>query len=241
MRFGQQFKWISASICAQFSRRPRGERPRGMAQHTRVKICGITDPDDARMALRAGAHALGLVFYPPSSRALSIDQARMIAEATGPFATLVGLFVDATEREIRAVLEQVPLQLLQFHGNESAEQCQLYSRPYIKAIRMRPELDVEAAMAAHPAASGFLLDAYRKGVPGGTGETFDWDRVPRDSARPIVLAGGLTPDNVARAVAETRPYGVDVSGGVERAPGRKDHSKTLQFIRNATNGDHIEQ
>ncbi|WP_347329556.1 phosphoribosylanthranilate isomerase [Marinimicrobium locisalis] len=204
----------------------------------RVKICGITRPEDARLALRAGAHALGLVFYPPSSRAVSVEEAKAVAGAVGPFGTLVGLFVNATAEEIESVLSQVPLQLLQFHGDEPAEHCERYGLPYIKALRMRPELDVSAVMAEYPNASGFLLDAYRKGVPGGTGETFDWQRVPKASSRPVILAGGLTPDNVARAAAATQPYGVDVSGGVEAAPGVKDARKLNQFIANAINGEH---
>lgn len=216
----------------------------GKALKTRIKICGITHPDDALMALEAGAHALGLVFYPPSPRAVTLAQAKSVAEATGPFATLVGLFVNAADHDIEQVLDQAPLQLLQFHGDERAEQCERFGLPYIKAIRMRDDLDLPAVMAEHPKASGFLLDAYRKGVPGGTGERFDWRRVPRDAGRPIVLAGGLTPDNIATAVATTQPYAVDVSGGVERAPGRKDANKVNQFIQNihnATNGDQGDQ
>lgn len=207
---------------------------------TRIKICGITQPEDALTVLRAGAHALGLVFYPKSPRSVTLAQARDVADAAGPFATLVGLFVDASDQEIENTLEQVPLQLLQFHGNESADQCSKFGRPYIKAIRMRPDLDLTQAMAAHPNASGFLLDAYQKGVPGGTGQTFDWQRVPQNSERPVILAGGLTPENIVDAIAATRPYAVDVSGGVEREPGRKDAVKVRQFIQNihnATNGD----
>lgn len=209
-----------------------------MNQDLRIKICGITRPEDARLALRAGAHALGLVFYPPSSRAVTVEQARAVAESVGPFATLVGLFVNATVKDIESVLSQVPLQLLQFHGDESAEHCERYGLPYIKALRMRPELNVAAVMAEHPNASGFLLDAYRQGVPGGTGDTFDWQRFPKACARPVILAGGLTPENVAGAVAQTRPYAVDVSGGVEAEPGIKDARKLNQFIANAINGEH---
>lgn len=208
-----------------------------MSRDIRVKICGITRPEDARLALRAGAHALGLVFYPHSPRVVAIEQASAIAREAGPFTTLVGLFVNASPETINTVLEQVPLQLLQFHGDETSSECTRYGRPYIKALRMRPELDVSAAMAAHPHASGFLLDAYRKGIPGGTGETFDWERVPRNPDRPIILAGGLSPDNVRQAIAATRPYGVDVSGGVEASPGLKDAVKVNQFIFNALNGD----
>lgn len=211
-----------------------------MSRDIRVKICGITSAQDARLALRAGAHALGLVFYPSSPRAVDVAQAQAIAREVGPFATLVGLFVNAQPAAIETVLEAVPLQLLQFHGDESARECLRYRRPYIKALRMRPELDVKAAMAEHPHASGFLLDAYRKGVPGGTGETFDWARVPHNPTRPVILAGGLTPDNVCGGIAATQPYGVDVSGGVEAAPGRKDADKVNQFIFNALNGDQSE-
>lgn len=185
------------------------------------------------MAEAAGADALGLNFYPPSSRALNLDQAQALARVVGPFTTLVGLFVDAARKDVERVLARVPLQLLQFHGEESAEDCEAFGRPYIKAIRMRPELDLRAAMAAHPKAAGFLLDAYRKGQPGGTGETFDWDRVPRKSDKPIILAGGLTPDNVGAALRIVRPYALDVSGGVETAPGCKDPIKVKQFIDKA--------
>lgn len=202
----------------------------------RVKICGITQSEDATQAVTAGADALGLVFYQRSPRAIDIETARAISAVAGPFVTLVGLFVDAEPERVASVLAEVPLQLLQFHGDESPAYCEAFERPYIKAIRMRPDVDLEALMAAHPKAQGFLLDAYRPGVPGGTGETFDWQRVPRDSKRPIVLAGGLTPDNVAEAVAQTQPYAVDVSGGVEASAGRKDTYKVRQFVHNAKLG-----
>jgi phosphoribosylanthranilate isomerase len=199
----------------------------------RVKICGITNVEDARAVVDAGADALGLVFYAASPRAVTVGQAREIALTAGPFTVVTGLFVDADPEFVAAVLAQVPLQLLQFHGNESPAYCESFQRPYMKAIRMRPELDVGAAMAAYPNASGILLDAYRPGVPGGTGEIFDWARVPRSPGKPIILAGGLTPANVADAIKATQVYGVDVSGGVESAPGKKDHGKTTSFINNA--------
>jgi phosphoribosylanthranilate isomerase len=143
----------------------------------RVKICGITSVADAQIAVKAGADAIGLVFYAPSPRAVSIAQAREIAASVGPFVTVVGLFVDADEAFIREVLANVALHVLQFHGDESREFCEQFQRPYMKAIRMRPELDVVLAIAEYPSAVAILLDAYRPGVPGGTGETFDWQRV----------------------------------------------------------------
>lgn len=207
-----------------------------MLARVRVKICGITRSEDAVQAVAAGADALGLVFYERSSRAVDLGGALAISAAAGPFVTLVGLFVDAEPERVASVLAQVPLQLLQFHGDESAAYCEAFERPYIKAIRMRPGVDLDVLMAAHPKAQGFLLDAYRPGLPGGTGETFDWQRVPRNSNRPIVLAGGLTPDNVAEAVAQTQPYAVDVSGGVEASAGQKDAYKVKTFIENAKLG-----
>jgi phosphoribosylanthranilate isomerase len=200
---------------------------------TRVKICGITNIEDAHAVVAAGAHALGLVFYEASPRAVDLEQARAIAYSAGPFISVTALFVNPTAALVGAVVSKAPFQLLQFHGDETAAFCESFQRPYIKAIRMRPDLDVVTAMAAHPHASGFLLDAYRPGVPGGTGETFDWARVPRNSKVPIILAGGLTPENVAEAIRSTGVYGVDVSGGVESAPGKKDHNQIKSFITNA--------
>ena len=199
----------------------------------RIKICGITSVEDAIAVVDAGAEALGLVFYAASSRAVNIEQARAIALAAGPFTVVTGLFVDADPAFVNSVLRQVPLHLLQFHGDEAPTYCESFARPYMKAIRMRPELDVAAAIAEYPTASGILLDAYRPGVPGGTGETFDWVRVPKSSRKPLVLAGGLTPANIADAIQTTQVYGVDVSGGVESAPGKKDHGKITSFINNA--------
>lgn len=199
----------------------------------RVKICGITSVVDAQIAVKAGADAIGLVFYASSPRAVSISQAREIAASVGPFVTVVGLFVNADEVFVREILANVALHVLQFHGDESREFCEQFQRPYMKAIRMRPELDVTQAIAEYPSASAVLLDAYRPGVPGGTGETFDWQRVPVRAVKPIVLAGGLTSENVALAVQSTGVYGVDVSGGVESAPSKKDAHKVEQFIHNA--------
>jgi phosphoribosylanthranilate isomerase len=199
----------------------------------RVKICGITSIDDALIAVDAGADSIGLVFYPPSPRYVSIVAAAKIAQAVGPFVTVVGLFVNADEAEINRVLSHVDLHVLQFHGDESSTFCECFQRPYMKAIRMKPDLDVEQAIKAYPSAAGVLLDAYRKGVPGGTGEIFDWKRVPSGKDLPaIIVAGGLTPANVASAVTATCPYGVDVSGGVESSPGKKNQEKVVSFINN---------
>ena len=197
----------------------------------RVKICGITSVDDALIAMKAGADAIGLVFYEPSPRCVNIEQAEAIARAVGPFVTVVALFVNASSDVIENILKRVLIHVIQFHGDEPAEFCEQFSRPYLKALRMHEDLDVDETMGLFNSASGILLDAYTPGVPGGTGETFDWQRVPKDSGRPIVLAGGLNPENIRRAVTETSIYGVDVSGGVERAPGIKDAQKIASFIR----------
>lgn len=208
----------------------------------RVKICGITRPDDGRHAARAGADAIGLVFYPPSPRYVSPRQAADIVAALPPFVTTVGLFVDAPPEQIAALLEQVPLDMLQFHGDESPEYCAAFLRPWIKALRMRDRVDPRAEADRYGAAGarGLLVDSYVPGVPGGTGERFDWDRLPADPSLPLVLAGGLDPANVAEAVRRVRPWAVDVSGGVEvlgvdgrRQGGIKDPGAVSAFIRAA--------
>ncbi|MDO3386440.1 phosphoribosylanthranilate isomerase [Gilvimarinus sp. SDUM040013] len=203
----------------------------------RVKICGITTVEQGQFAVAAGADAIGLVFYAKSPRCVDLEQARAIALACGPFVTVTGLFVNAAASAIESILAKVPLHLLQFHGDETLSDCERFHRPYIKALRMRPELDLEASIAAYPSAVGILLDAYRPGTPGGTGETFDWQRVPTQPLKPIVLAGGLTPDNVSQAIATTRCNAVDVSGGVELGPGMKDPERVKNFIVNAKRGN----
>lgn len=203
---------------------------------TRIKICGITSVEDALAVANAGADAIGLVFYEPSPRYVSIEQAEKIAKAVGPFVTTVALFVNADKKTIDSVLRQVPIQLLQFHGDESEEFCKQFARPYIKALRMREGVDVNQLINSYGSASGILLDTYTPGTPGGTGETFDWQRVPKNTTIPIVLAGGLTPKNVQTAISQTCVYGVDVSGGVERAPGIKDTIKIREFIQHANVG-----
>lgn len=198
---------------------------------TRVKICGITRPEDAMAAVEAGCDAIGLVFYPPSPRAVTPHQAREIADRIPPFVTVVGLFVNAGREAIAEVLETTRLDLLQFHGDEAPDQCRGHGRPWIKALRMREGLDLERLHETYREASGLLLDTYRKGVPGGTGEAFDWDLIPTGMAGRIVLAGGLDPDNVEQAIRRVRPYAVDVSGGVERDKGIKDRSRIAAFMR----------
>lgn len=200
------------------------------SRRTRVKICGITRIEDALAAVRAGADAIGLVFYPQSPRAVSAQTARAICLALPPFVTTVGLFVDAEADAVDAVLREVPLDTLQFHGAEDADYCARFGRRFLKALRMRDDTDVAALRSEYGAASALLLDTYRPGVPGGTGEVFDWERVPRALAGEIVLAGGLNPANVAAAIATARPYAVDVSGGVESAPGIKDAQRIAAFI-----------
>ncbi|MEJ2591038.1 MAG: phosphoribosylanthranilate isomerase [Candidatus Thiodiazotropha sp.] len=204
---------------------------------TRIKICGITRVEDALEAVRLGADAIGLVFYPPSPRHVGIDQARMIVNRLPPFVTVVGLFVEPAGSEVRQVLEAVPLDLLQFHGDEQASDCSGHGRPWIKAIRMRESVDLAEAEERYAEAAGLLLDTYQAGVPGGTGQTFDWGRIPRETASRIILAGGLNPDNVEQAVRQVRPYAVDVSGGVEAAKGIKDAGKMAAFIAGVKRGD----
>ncbi|MCR8921719.1 phosphoribosylanthranilate isomerase [Dasania sp. GY-MA-18] len=203
-------------------------------QRTRVKICGITSAADAQLAINAGADAIGLVFYAPSPRAVDIAQAQQICRSLPPFVTVVALLVNAEQAFVSELLSKVPVDLLQFHGDEPAAFCQQFGKPYLKAIRMRPELDLNACFNEYAAASAILLDAYRKGVPGGTGESFDWARIPANRPLPIVLAGGLEADNVAAAIAQVAPYAVDVSGGVEASPGRKDGLKIAAFMQAVT-------
>lgn len=197
----------------------------------RSKICGITRVEDALVAAEAGADAIGLVFYDRSPRAVSVQQARAIIAALPPFVTTVGLFVNASRCEIGEILNAVPLDLLQFHGDETSAQCEGHGRPYIKALRVRPGEDIAACCAEYNQASGILVDTYVPGVPGGTGEVFDWSLVPADLGKPVILAGGLTADNVRAAIAQVSPYAVDVSGGVEASKGVKDAEKIRTFIR----------
>lgn len=198
---------------------------------TRVKICGITRPEDGRDAALLGADAVGLVFYAPSPRYVTPSRARAIVDALPPFTTVVGLFFDAPPREVSTVLEEVAIDLLQFHGAESPEYCAGFDRPYIKAMRVRAGMDLHGAAAQYENAKALLLDHYQEGVAGGTGKTFDWSWLPADLRGPIILAGGLTPENVAAAIRAVRPYAVDVSSGVEVTKGVKDRAKIGAFLR----------
>lgn len=198
---------------------------------TRVKYCGITRAEDAQAAADLGVDAIGLVFYPPSPRAVSIEQAREITSVLPAFVTVVALFVDPDQQAVEQVLTDLPIDLLQFHGDESAQYCQRYDWPYIKAVRMREGVDVAAVAKEHAEARGILLDSYQAGVAGGTGQTFDWAKVPNTCQSPIILAGGLNPENVASAIEQVRPYAVDVSGGIEAAKGIKELEKMKAFMR----------
>lgn len=197
----------------------------------RIKICGITRREDALTAAELGADAIGLVFYANSPRAVRTAEARRIAAALPPFIARVGLFVDPEPAEVETVLAEVPLDLLQFHGEESNAGCARYSRPFIKAARMRPGIDLAEFISRYPDACGILVDSYTEDARGGTGRTFDWSLLPRQRAKPLILAGGLTPKNVAAAVRVVAPYAVDVSGGVEAEKGRKDAAKMAAFIQ----------
>ncbi len=197
---------------------------------TRIKICGITRVEDGLEAVRLGADAIGLVFYPPSPRAVTIEQAQVITAQLPPFVTVVGLFVNETRERIEQAVQQVPLDLLQFHGDESPSACSGFHRPWIKAIRMRDDIDLLAVEQEFSEAAGLLLDTYRKGVPGGTGAAFEWQRIPTEMRSRIILAGGLEPENVEEAISQIHPYAVDVSGGVEAAKDIKDGAKIAAFI-----------
>ncbi|SEQ63821.1 phosphoribosylanthranilate isomerase [Pseudomonas sp. NFACC02] len=196
----------------------------------RSKICGITRIEDALAAVEAGADAIGFVFYPKSPRAVTVEQAQAIIAQLPPFVSTVGLFVNAEREALKALLNEVPLDLIQFHGDETPAQCDGYHRPYIKALRVQAGDDIAASCALYEKASGILLDTYVAGVPGGTGETFDWALIPKQLSKPIILAGGLTSANVSQAIAQVRPYAVDVSGGVEKVKGIKDHDKIRAFM-----------
>ena len=198
---------------------------------TKVKICGITRSEDAHAAVDAGAHALGFVFYRPSLRYIEPAAARDIISGLPPFSANVGLFVDPERAFVSAVLAAVPLDVIQFHGDEDPEFCGSFGRPYIKAVGMKPGIDLHEACRRHAGASALLLDSHSETAPGGTGASFDWSIIPPDMSRPVILAGGLTVANVRRAIDLCGPYAVDVSSGVELDKGIKDKGAINNFLR----------
>ena len=208
-------------------------------RRTRIKICGITRAEDADAAVEAGADALGLVFYPPSPRAVDVAQAVDAVGNVPAFVSVTALFVNPTVEEVQRVLDSVRIDLIQFHGDEDDDFCRQFKRPYIKALRVRQASDVVASCLRFPGALAILLDSYKPGVPGGTGETFDWSLVPETPPKPIVLAGGLEPSNVASAIKQIRPFAVDISGGVEASKGIKDHSKITDFVNEVYRVDQL--
>lgn len=198
-----------------------------------VKICGITRVEDALMAQRAGADALGLVMYSKSSRYVDMQQAIALREAIATDTLCVVLLVNADKEYVKQVIAEVKPDLIQFHGDESADFCQQFDFPFIRALRMRDDLNIAAEARAYYNAYGLLFDAWNPDQYGGTGEQFDWQRLPTERDFHLILAGGLNPHNVAEAVATAGPDMVDVSGGVESSPGIKDAQKVQAFINNA--------
>lgn len=206
-----------------------------MRQRCRVKVCGVTSVSDAQIISAAGADAIGLMFYSKSSRHVTLEQAALIAKSLPPFVASVGLFLDAEADFVRSVLAQVPLNLLQFHGSETADFCEQFNKPYLKALGMLGRTDTDAVasyMAQYPQAQAFLVDSHAPGAAGGTGRTFDWQTLPKHTTRPLILAGGLKPENVQEAILTTGVYAVDVSTGVEASPGIKDPMKVQAFMQN---------
>ncbi|TRW90749.1 phosphoribosylanthranilate isomerase [Candidatus Methylobacter oryzae] len=206
---------------------------------TRVKICGFTRVEDAVYAAQLGVDAIGLVFYPPSPRNVDIDHAVKIVNALPAFVSVVALFVDEQDSRIREVLEQVPIDCLQFHGDEPAEACRLYGKRYMKAVRMQDGIDIPSLARQYHDAAGLLLDAYHPGAKGGTGSRFDWNRIPEHCELPIILAGGLDENNARQAVQAVKPYALDVSSGVEAEKGVKDALKMAAFVREVNEGNRI--
>jgi phosphoribosylanthranilate isomerase len=204
---------------------------------TRVKICGFTRVEDAVCAARLGVDAIGLVFYPPSPRNVDIAQAVKIVEALPAFVSVVALFVDEEEPRIREVLRKVPIDCLQFHGDEPAGACRLYGKRYMKAVRMRPDTDIPTLAQQYCDADGLLLDAWHPGIKGGSGSRFDWNLIPKNCGLPVILAGGLEASNAGRAIQTVKPYALDVSSGVEAEKGVKDAVKMAAFMSEVNEGD----
>lgn len=203
---------------------------------TRVKICGITRVEDAAAAARAGADAIGLVFYPASPRFLSLERGRELRDSLPPLVTPVALFVNPAPQEVRTVLERVRPAMLQFHGEEAPGFCAQFGLPYVKACRVKPGVDLLEYLRPFSAAAGWLLDSHVEQY-GGIGESFDWSLIPAERSRPLVLSGGLTRDNVREAIRRVRPWAVDVSSGVESAKGIKDAARIAAFIAEVRHAD----
>lgn len=197
----------------------------------RVKVCGITRSEDAIAAVQSGVDAIGFVFWPHSARYIDPESARRIAEVIPPFICTVGVYVDPDAAWVEQTARTAKLNLLQFHGDESPEFCNQFSQPYIKAIRVKPDTDLLQYAQRYGAAKGLLLDTYAADMPGGTGHAFDWQLIPQQLSLPLILSGGLNPDNVARAIKQTQPWAVDVSSGVEAAKGIKDEKKIIAFMQ----------
>lgn len=204
---------------------------------TRIKICGITRVEDVLDAVRCGTDALGLVFYEKSPRYVSVEQAVHLTDVVFPFVSIVGLFVNATAEVVRDVMKSVPLDVLQFHGDETAAFCEQFGKPYLKAIRVRDSVDLVQCAADFASAKGLILDAYVEGTLGGTGSSFDWALIPHDLPLPVILSGGLNTGNIATAIRQVRPYAVDISSGVEASKGIKDADKMDAFIHEVNRMD----
>ncbi|KIN14453.1 phosphoribosylanthranilate isomerase [Halomonas sp. ATBC28] len=202
---------------------------------TRIKFCGFTRDEDIDLAVALGVDALGFVMWPKSARSVNVEQLVALSARVPAFVTRVGLFVDQPAELIEQCLPY--LDMLQFHGNETPDECQRFSLPWMKALRMRDEIDLTHEAERYHHAQALLLDAYRPGTPGGTGETFDWSRIPANLAKPVILAGGLSADNIADAVRQVAPYAVDVSGGIEASHGCKDADKMASFVRHVALAD----
>jgi phosphoribosylanthranilate isomerase len=204
---------------------------------TRVKICGITSVGDGLAAARHGADAIGLIFYPPSPRLVTIERASEIAAGLPPFVARVAVFVNPAAADVDAVIRACRPDLLQFHGEETADFCRSFGVPYLRALRVRPGVDLLESLSLFGDAAGWLLDAYRQELYGGTGEAFDWELVPRSLPRPLILSGGLDVENVGAAIRRVRPWAVDVSSGVEAAKGVKDERRIAAFMETVRNAD----
>lgn len=206
-----------------------------MLKNTRIKICGMTNVADALLAVELGVDAIGLIFWAPSTRYISIQKAQEIVSALPPFVTTVGVVVDAEPKQLKNILANVPLDLIQFHGKETPEECDSYHKPYIKTVHMKNDVNLIEYATRYHNAKGLLLDTYQENLPGGTGEKFDWHKIPKNLSLPIILAGGLTTENVTVAIEQVAPYGVDVLTSVEASKGIKDPKKMAAFIRAVKN------